>query len=106
MSFTNSAAQWQMKPTLFKKRRISPSFRSFSMTPKRQRLITPRVVKQLSTKRVLTMSRLYGAPLTDLEVVRKYARDPRAVLEKALSTWFQSLALVGFFTPTCTRATS
>ncbi|AFM14523.1 ABC1 kinase family protein [Turneriella parva] len=60
-------------------------------------VITPRVVKALSTKRVLTMSRLYGAPLTDLQVVRKYARDPRAVLEKALATWFQSLALVGFF---------
>jgi predicted unusual protein kinase regulating ubiquinone biosynthesis (AarF/ABC1/UbiB family) len=60
-------------------------------------VVVPQVVKRLSTKRVLTMSRLYGAPLTDLAVVRKYAKDPQAVLEKALATWFQSLALVGFF---------
>ena len=72
-------------------------FQKFLDDTEEAEVVTPRVVKQLSTKRVLTMSRLYGAPLTDLEVVRKYARDPRAVLEKALSTWFQSLALVGFF---------
>jgi predicted unusual protein kinase regulating ubiquinone biosynthesis (AarF/ABC1/UbiB family) len=60
-------------------------------------VVVPRVVRSLSTKRVLTMSRLYGASLTDLTVVRKYAKDPRAVLEKALAVWFQSLTLAGFF---------
>ena len=72
-------------------------FQKFLDDTEETEVITPRVVKALSTKRVLTMSRLYGAPLTDLQVVRRYARDPRAVLEKALATWFQSLALVGFF---------
>jgi predicted unusual protein kinase regulating ubiquinone biosynthesis (AarF/ABC1/UbiB family) len=60
-------------------------------------VIVPKVYTKLSTRRVLTMSRLYGQPLTDLATVRRYAKDPQAVLEKALSTWFQSLAMVGFF---------
>jgi len=60
-------------------------------------VVVPKVIKRLSTKRVLTMSRLYGAPMTDLDAIRRFAKDPEAVLEKALSTWFQSLALAGFF---------
>lgn len=60
-------------------------------------VVVPKVLKRLSTKRVLTMSRLYGAPLTDLNVVRRYTKNPEAVLEKALATWFQSLTLAGFF---------
>jgi predicted unusual protein kinase regulating ubiquinone biosynthesis (AarF/ABC1/UbiB family) len=60
-------------------------------------VIVPKVYTKLSTKRVLTMSRLYGAPMTDLATVRRYAKDPQYALEKALSTWFQSLAMVGFF---------
>jgi len=72
-------------------------FQKFLDDTEETEVITPRVVKALSTKRVLTMSRLYGAPLTDLQVVRRYASNPQAVLEKALQTWFQSLALVGFF---------
>ncbi len=72
-------------------------FQKFLDDTEETEVITPRVIKALSTKRVLTMSRLYGAPMTDLQVVRRYARNPQAVLEKALATWFQSLALVGFF---------
>ncbi|MCX7631835.1 MAG: AarF/UbiB family protein [Turneriella sp.] len=60
-------------------------------------VVVPRVIKKLTTKRVLTMTRLYGAPLSDLEVVRHYATDPRGVLEKALTVWFSSLAFLGFF---------
>lgn len=72
-------------------------FDKFLASTDERDVVVPQVVKRLSTKRVLTMSRLYGAPLTDLEVVRKYAKNPQAVLEKALSTWFQSLTLAGFF---------
>lgn len=60
-------------------------------------VIVPKVYSQASTLRVLTMQRLYGKPLTDLETVKKYSRDPRKTLELALSVWFQSLALCGFF---------
>jgi predicted unusual protein kinase regulating ubiquinone biosynthesis (AarF/ABC1/UbiB family) len=72
-------------------------FDNFLTNTNERDVVVPQVVKRLSTKRVLTMSRLYGAPLTDLAVVRKYAKNPQAVLEKALATWFQSLALAGFF---------
>ncbi|MBS0618743.1 MAG: AarF/ABC1/UbiB kinase family protein [Spirochaetes bacterium] len=72
-------------------------FDNFLSSINEDEVIVPRVVKALSTKRVLTMSRLYGASLTDLGVVRKYAKNPQAVLEKALETWFQSLAIAGFF---------
>lgn len=72
-------------------------FDAFLAAADEREVVVPQVVKRLSTKRVLTMSRLYGAPLTDLAVVRKYAKNPQAVLEKALATWFQSLALAGFF---------
>lgn len=72
-------------------------FDAFLTAADERDVVVPKVVKRLSTKRVLTMSRLYGAPMTDLQVVRKYAKNPQAVLEKALATWFQSLALAGFF---------
>lgn len=72
-------------------------FDAFLTAADEREVVVPKVVKRLSTKRVLTMSRLYGAPMTDLAVVRRYAKNPQAVLEKALATWFQSLALAGFF---------
>lgn len=72
-------------------------FEAFLTAADERDVVVPKVIKRLSTKRVLTMSRLYGAPMTDLAVVRKYAKNPQAVLEKALATWFQSLALAGFF---------
>jgi len=72
-------------------------FDNFLSSINETEVIVPRVIKNLSTKRVLTMSRLYGASLTDLSVVRKYAKNPQAVIEKALETWFQSLAIAGFF---------
>lgn len=72
-------------------------FEDFLVQTNETDVVVPRVIKRLSTKRVLTMSRLYGAPLTDLNVVRRYAKNPQAVLEKALATWFQSLAMAGFF---------
>ena len=72
-------------------------FEQFLINSDETDVVVPQVVKRLSTKRVLTMSRLYGSPLTDLNVVRKYTKNPQAVLEKALATWFQSLATAGFF---------
>jgi len=72
-------------------------FEQFLINSDETDVVVPQVIKKLSTKRVLTMSRLYGSPLTDLNVVRKYTKNPQAVLEKALATWFQSLATAGFF---------
>ncbi|EPC5618987.1 ABC1 kinase family protein [Acinetobacter baumannii] len=56
-----------------------------------------KVYHQFSTRRVLTMQRLYGVPLTDFSVVKQYAKDPSQVLITAMNTWFGSLMLCKSF---------
>ncbi|MFU8895880.1 MAG: ABC1 kinase family protein [Gammaproteobacteria bacterium] len=51
----------------------------------------PRVYPALSTARVLTMERFFGAPLTDLNALRSCTDDPEELLISALNTWFGSL---------------
>lgn len=53
--------------------------------------IAPKVYEQASALRVLTMERFYGVPLTDLETIKKYTRDPAGTLVLAMNTWFSSL---------------
>ncbi len=57
----------------------------------------PRVFPEATTLCVLTMERLYGVPLTDLETVRRYSPRPEATLLLALNTWFASLLYCPFF---------
>ncbi|MCB1178381.1 MAG: AarF/ABC1/UbiB kinase family protein [Leptospiraceae bacterium] len=57
----------------------------------------PRVYKDFSTKKVLTMERFYGVPLTDLNSIRKYTKNPEATLMNALNIWFESLGSCGLF---------
>ncbi|KXZ49651.1 hypothetical protein GPECTOR_20g508 [Gonium pectorale] len=55
---------------------------------------TPFVYKQFSSRRILVMERLVGAPLTDLDAVTAVTRgsvDPESVLIAALNTWFASV---------------
>ncbi|KAJ6841747.1 putative aarF domain-containing protein kinase, chloroplastic isoform X2 [Iris pallida] len=51
----------------------------------------PQVYKHCSTRRVLTMERLYGVPLTDLDSIRSLVPDPETSLVTALNVWFGSL---------------
>jgi aarF domain-containing kinase len=51
----------------------------------------PRVYPQLSTARVLTMERFWGASLTDAAGLRRCTDDPEGLLVSALNTWFGSL---------------
>lgn len=51
----------------------------------------PQVYRHCSTKRVLTMERLYGVPLTDLNSIRSLVASPEATLITALNVWFGSL---------------
>ncbi|KAJ3669391.1 hypothetical protein LUZ60_011341 [Juncus effusus] len=51
----------------------------------------PFVYTHCSTKRVLTMERLYGVPLTDLDSIREFVDDPEVTLVNALNVWFGSL---------------
>ena len=52
----------------------------------------PVVYKEASSKGVLTMSRLRGVPLTDIDAIRSITDvEPEAVLVGALNAWFGSL---------------
>ncbi|XP_010922767.1 uncharacterized aarF domain-containing protein kinase At5g05200, chloroplastic [Elaeis guineensis] len=51
----------------------------------------PMVYQHCSTQRVLTMERLYGVPLTDLDSIRSLVPDPEMTLVTALNVWFGSL---------------
>jgi len=52
----------------------------------------PYVYRDLTSKRVLTMERLYGVPLTDLDSIRSLTRgNPEETLIAALNTWFGSV---------------
>ena len=62
-----------------------------------QAATAPKVYHQYSTRRVLTMQRLFGVPLTDFDVVRKVAKDPSQVLITAMNTWFGSLMMCNSF---------
>ncbi|CAG69184.1 conserved hypothetical protein; putative kinase [Acinetobacter baylyi ADP1] len=62
-----------------------------------QAATAPKVYHQFSTRRILTMERLYGVSLTDFDIVKKFAKDPSQVLITAMNTWFGSLMLCKSF---------
>ncbi|KAL7432327.1 hypothetical protein ACHAXH_001961, partial [Discostella pseudostelligera] len=47
----------------------------------------PRVYRELTTKRVLTMERLRGVPMTDVQSIRSITSDPESLIVTALNTW-------------------
>ncbi|KAH7853632.1 hypothetical protein Vadar_004918 [Vaccinium darrowii] len=51
----------------------------------------PKVYPQCSTQRILTMERLYGVPLTDLDSISSLVSSPETSLITALNVWFGSL---------------
>merc|ERR1719183_1819784 len=59
-----------------------------SRSPELAGLVTvPAVYRQASATRVLTLQRLYGVSMTDLETVRRYASSPEVAVITALNTW-------------------
>lgn len=72
-------------------------FEEYLLEARESRAIVPRVYHTLSTKKVLTMERFHGVPITDEEGLRKVTNNPRKVLNDALEVWFSSLAKKGFF---------
>lgn len=72
-------------------------FRAFLEESGNDDVVVPRVYKQASTRRVLTMERFYGSSLTDLDSIRKYCDDPERTLITAMNTWFASLTQCEFF---------
>lgn len=57
----------------------------------------PQVVRSASSTRVLTMERMEGVPLVDLEGIRGVSDDPEATLVAALNTWLLSVLSNDFF---------
>ena len=72
-------------------------FRNYLNVSQNQAATAPKVYHQYSTRRILTMQRLYGVPLTDFEVVKKVSKDPSQVLITAMNTWFGSLMMCESF---------
>ncbi len=72
-------------------------FAAFLRQTGNHRAVVPKVYREATTLRVLTMERLYGAPLTDLDSIRRYSRNPEETLIVALNTWFASLLYCDFF---------
>lgn len=72
-------------------------FKDFLDATANDRVMVPRVYKEASTVRVLTLERLYGVPLTDLASIRRYCQDPEQTLITAMHTWFSSLLFCEFF---------
>lgn len=72
-------------------------FNAFLVATGNDRAVAPRPHMALTTRRVLTMERFHGVPLTDIEVLRQYTDDPADTLITALNTWFSSLMLCDFF---------
>jgi predicted unusual protein kinase regulating ubiquinone biosynthesis (AarF/ABC1/UbiB family) len=72
-------------------------FEEYLLKTGESRATVPRVYREYSTKKVLTMERFYGVPLTDLQSIRKYTKNPEETLMNALNIWFESLGKCGLF---------
>ena len=59
--------------------------------------VAPQPFPEASAKRVLTMERLTGVPLTDLEAIKRYSNDPEQTLVNALNVWALSVQKCEFF---------
>ncbi|BES68985.1 AarF/UbiB family protein [Marinobacter nanhaiticus D15-8W] len=73
------------------------TFRQFLLDSHNDGATVPMVYENVSTRRVLTMERFYGVPLTDLESIREVTSDPERTLITAMNTWFSSLTQCEFF---------
>ncbi|TGK00721.1 AarF/ABC1/UbiB kinase family protein [Leptospira semungkisensis] len=72
-------------------------FEKYLLNAGETRARVPKVYKELSTMKVLTMERFYGAPITDELSLRKFTSDPSKTLSDALEIWFSTLSKSGFF---------
>ena len=72
-------------------------FQQFLAVSGNTRVIAPQVYDTLTTKRVLTMSRLRGVSMVDETAMRQYCDDPAQVMADTLNTWFASLMLCNSF---------
>jgi len=81
----------------YKEARNIREFSEFLERTGNQAAVAPKVYEDASSLRVLTMERFYGVPLTDLDTIKKYTRDPAGTLVTAMNTWFASLMFCDSF---------
>jgi len=67
------------------------NFRDFLHKKGITSVTAPQPYPHLSTRKILTMERLYGVPFTDLERVAHLTQDPEAALIEAMNAWFATL---------------
>lgn len=73
-------------------------FREFVRTQGLRDVATaPKVYRDLTTKKVLTMERLRGVSMTDSESISKITDDPESVIITALNTWTSSVMNMPWF---------
>jgi len=60
-------------------------------------VVTPRVYHHASSRRVLTMERLYGIPLNDREQLLRSTDQPHRILGAAFKTWMESVTKCELF---------
>lgn len=72
-------------------------FQQFLQFSNNTNVVAPVVYHHASSRRVLTMQRLFGVPMTSVEHMRQYCTDPTQVLTHTLNTWFSSLMLCNSF---------
>jgi ubiquinone biosynthesis protein len=60
-------------------------------------LVIPKVYLDLSAERVITLERLRGVKLSDLEAVRNMGVDPKELLRSGIDSFYQSILINGFF---------
>eukprot|EP00440_Ansanella_granifera_P041961 gb/GFBE01045490.1/.p1 GENE.gb/GFBE01045490.1/~~gb/GFBE01045490.1/.p1 ORF type:complete len:544 (+),score=161.53 gb/GFBE01045490.1/:1-1632(+) len=59
--------------------------------------VAPKPYAEFTSRRVLTMERLNGVALVDLEGIKRYTDDPEATLVNALNVWSLSVQKCEFF---------
>ena len=67
------------------------TFAEFLKLTGNREVVTPKVYHQASSKRVLTMERLYGTPLTRRQDLLKSTENPFRILGAAFETWMESI---------------
>lgn len=72
-------------------------FQHFLAVSGNQKVVAPQVYETLTTRRVLTMSRLHGVSMVNETAMRQYCDDPAQVMADTLNTWFASLMLCHSF---------
>lgn len=60
-------------------------------------LVVPSVYRELSNRKILTMERIQGFRITDMESMNKYGIDAKALLRKGLDHHMESLMVHGLF---------